>query len=473
MFFLFLRILISLNMNKIFSILILSFYINSYAQQNLSENELDLIKHSLQKSYILKNANNELMMDSIDTKTIKQNFIPTLALNGMYAYGSSNINADIPTLTLPFSGINLFEGETEFDTKGNFLNSNLTAKALLFSGMQVTYGSKANNGKIKAKNYMLDKKRADIIIDVIDTFDKIELLNQAKIVLNESEKRLAKEKERVSKAIQNGLAIPYDRLKITAAELKITSKKTELLGNLDLLYLKLSMLSGKKISILEAYHFDLIPWQIINEENSFKNRPELKALEASITAFEYKLKMNKSAFLPKVQAFATLSYFNLFNAETSFDGPVTGQPIDLDLNHFEGFPTYMLGVGFEWELFNGLKHSNANQKTTIEKDIATNKKDDAAEKLELFEKKAKIGFEVKNQQIALKEKEKEVASNTLNLAIKSYHEGLITISERLEAETDYQEAVFEYYKIITMQRKSALELLTATGSLSFDNLKTP
>lgn len=458
-------------MNKIFSILILCISINSYAQQNLTKNELGLIQLSLQKSYALKNANNELMMDSIDTKTIKQNFIPTLSLNGMYAYGASNINADIPTLTLPFSGINLFEGETEFDTKGNFLNSNLTAKALLFSGMQVTYGSKANNEKIKAKNYMLDKKRADIIIDVIDTFDKITLLHQAKIVLNESEKRLIKEKERVNKAIQNGLAIPYDRLKITAAQLKITSKKTELFGNLDLLYLKLSMLTGKKISILETYQFSLIPWQIINKNHNFKNRPELKALDASITAFEYKLKMNKSAFLPKVQAFATLSYFNLFNAKTSFNESITNHPIDLELNHLEGFPTYMLGVGFEWELFNGLKHNNATQKTTIEKDIAINKKEDAAEKLELFEKKAKIDFEVKNQQIDLKKKEKEVASNTLNLAIKSYHEGLISISERLEAETNYQETVFEYYKIITMQRKSALELLTATGSLSLDNLK--
>ncbi len=27
-------------------------------------------------------------MNSADTKVIKQNFIPTLALNGMYAYGS-------------------------------------------------------------------------------------------------------------------------------------------------------------------------------------------------------------------------------------------------------------------------------------------------------------------------------------------------------------------------------------------------
>jgi outer membrane protein TolC len=64
----------------------------------------------------------------------------------------------------------------------------------------------------------------------------------------------------------------------------------------------------------------------------------------------------------------------------------------------------------------------------------------------------------------------KVASNTLNLAIASYREGLINISERLEAESDYQEAMLDYYKIIAMQRQTALELLTATGSLTLNNL---
>lgn len=459
-------------MKKLAFAFLLIFSFSLLAQENLTANELDLINLSLQKSYQLKNASNELIMDSIDTKVIKQNYIPTLSLNGMYAYGGSNINADIPTFTLPFSGIDLFKGETEFDVKGNFFNTNLTAKALLFSGMQVTYGSKANNEKIRAKNYMLEKEKADIIADVIDTFDKIELMKQAELVIMESEIRLAKEKEIVNSAIKNGLAIPYDRQKITAAELKLASKKIELFGNLNLLYLKLSMLSGQNISSLEAYHFELRPWFLYNDENDFNNRPELKALDASITAYDFKLKMNKNAFLPKIQAFANLSYFNLFDTsiDSSLETPITEQPINLDINHFEGFPTYSLGVGFEWELFNGLKNSNQTQKTTIEKDIAQNKKEDAAEKLALFEKKAIIDFEVKNQQISLKEKEKEVAYNTLNLAIKSYQEGLISISERLEAETDYQDAVLEYYKIIALQRKAALELLISKGSLTVENL---
>jgi outer membrane protein TolC len=441
-------------------------------QKNMSDTELELIQLSLQKSYSLKNANNDLMIDSIESRAIKQNFIPTLAMNGGYAYGSANINADIPTFQLPISGIEIFDGDSQFDAKGHFLNANLTAKALLFSGLQVNYGSKASKEKIKAKNFLLESEKAKIIKDVIDTCDKIELLERSRIVLVESEKRLSKEKTKVKAAIENGLATPFEREKISGAELKLASKKMQLEGNIRLLHLKLSMLTGRDIGQIEHYDFELKPWLFKQNDQSYSNRPELEALRAGIEAYEYKLKMNKNHFLPKVAAFATLSYFNLFDAriKTPYDTPISEQPINLDLNYFQGFPAYLVGIGFEWEIFNGLKSNNEIQKTSIEKNMAENKKIDAEEKLKLFEEKVKIEFEVKNQQILLKEKEKEVASNALSLAIASYQEGLISVSERLEAETDYQEAVLEYYKMIALQRQAALELLTASGSLNLNNL---
>lgn len=442
------------------------------AQENLSKIELELIQLSLQKSYSLKNANNDLMIDSIDTKAIKQNFIPTLTMNGGYAYGSANINADIPTFELPISGIEIFDGESQFDAKGHFLNANLTARALLFSGLQVNYGSKASKEKIKAKNFLIESEKSKIIKDVIDTFDKIELLERSRIVLDESRQRLAKEKMKVQVAITNGLATPFEREKIAAAELNLASKQMELEGNLRLLHLKLSLLSGQEIGQIEGYDFELKPWLLKDNNQTYSNRPELEALRASIEAYEYKLKMNKNHILPKVAAFATLSYFNLFDAEikTPYETPISEQPVNLDLNYFEAFPAYLVGIGFEWEIFNGLKSNNEVQKTSIEKDMAENKKNDAEEKLKLFEQKVKIEYEVKNQQILLKEKEKEVASNALSLAIASYREGLINISERLKAETDYQEAMLDYYKIVAMQRQTALELLTAKGSLNMNNL---
>ena len=441
-------------------------------QQNLSNPCMELIELSLSKSYTLKSARSDLGIDSLESKSIKQNYIPTLTMNGAYAYGAGKFNVDIPTFDLPISGISLFDGEAEFDAKGHWFNTNLTAKALIFSGMQVTYGAKANNEKIKAKNYLLEGERSTIIKDVIDTFDKIELVEQSKSVLSESEKRLAKEKLKVKVAINNGLATPFEREKISAAELHIASKKMELEGNLQLLYLKLGMLTGMDAGSLEDYEFELKPWLLTRQDQTYKDRPELQALRASIEAYNYKLKMNKNAFLPKVQAFATLAYFSLFDTSinTPYETPISEQPVNLDLNHFTGFPTYLVGVGFEWEIFNGLKNSNETQKTSIEKSIAENNKNDAEEKLQLFEQKVMIELEIKNQQILFKEKEKDVAFYALNLAVQSYQEGLINITERLQAELAYQEAALSYYKIIAMQRQAALELLSATGSLTLTNL---
>lgn len=460
-------------MKSIFIISIFSICcIQINAQKNLSDSELNLIHLSLEKSYALKEAKLDLSIDSIEHKGIRQNFIPTLEFDAAYGYGSSKITADIPTIQLPISGISLFEGDSQYNTKGNILTANLTAKALLFSGLQVNYGSKASGEKIKAKNFMLFKERADIIKDVIDTFDKIELLNQSKYVLEASLIRIGKEKKRIQKAVENGLATPYDRGRITAIELNLASKQTELYGNLNLLYLKLSMLTDIEVSKLEAYEFELKPWLIKPDENTFIDRPEVKALDASINAYDYKLKMNKNSFLPKVQALASLSYANLFNAELDTPGStiIGNEPVNLKLNKFELFPAYFVGVGMKWEVFSGFKHGNEIAKTSIEKSIVEDKKADAVEKLDLFSKKTQMNFEVKNQQLLFKEQEKQVAFNTLNLAVKSYKLGLVSITDRLKAETDYQEVVFDYYKLIAEQRMAALELLISTGSLQVPNL---
>lgn len=461
-------------MKKIFLISFFGFFAIGFciAQNNLSDIEIDLINRSLEKSYALKKAVYELSIDSVERKTIRQNFIPTLELDAKYGYGSSRINIDVPTVQLPITGIELFEGESRFNTQGQIFNTNLTAKALLFSGLQVNYGSKATEEKIKAKNFMLTAEKSEIIKDVIDTFDKIELLKHSEIVITKSEERLAKEKQRVKTAIKNGLAIPYDRDKITAAELNLASIKVELYGNLSLLYLKLSILTDVDLSTLEKYSFDLKPWQLQNDNNTFNDRPELKALDASINAYDYKLKMSRNSFLPKIQALASLSYSNLFNAnlETPYALP-GGENVNLELNKLELFPTYFLGVGMQWELFNGLKHANETDIAHIEKYIAEEEKSDAEEQLELFAKKMQVNFEVKNQQLVFKAQEMEVAKNSLNLAIKSYQEGLISITDRLQTETEYQNAALNYYKFVAQQRMVALDLLISTGSLQIENLK--
>jgi outer membrane protein TolC len=58
-----------------------------------------------------------------------------------------------------------------------------------------------------------------------------------------------------------------------------------------------------------------------------------------------------------------------------------------------------------------------------------------------------------------------VANNNLNLAIKQYKQGLINISERLEAENDSYKASVNKINIL-IERLSALETIIATGELT-------
>jgi outer membrane protein TolC len=76
-----------------------------------------------------------------------------------------------------------------------------------------------------------------------------------------------------------------------------------------------------------------------------------------------------------------------------------------------------------------------------------------------------VNYSVLSQKINISQQEK-VANNNLNLAIKQYKQGLINISERLEAENDSYKASVNKINILIEQRLSALETIIATGELT-------
>ena len=95
-----------------------------------------------------------------------------------------------------------------------------------------------------------------------------------------------------------------------------------------------------------------------------------------------------------------------------------------------------------------------------------NQIDDTKEKLELLLEKNLVDYSVITQKIDITQQQEKVADNNLNLAIKQYKEGLINISERLEAENDSYKASVNKTTTLIEQRLSAIETIIATGDLS-------
>jgi hypothetical protein len=69
------------------------------------------------------------------------------------------------------------------------------------------------------------------------------------------EKRLQTETKRILKAIEEGLAIPYDRDKIKLASLELDSKRIELQGKRKLR--KIRYLTGYTDSEINTVHYNL------------------------------------------------------------------------------------------------------------------------------------------------------------------------------------------------------------------------
>jgi outer membrane protein TolC len=443
----------------------------------------------------------------VQQRAVRSAYIPKLELGGKYLYAYSTINSKIgeiegfevtgklqelmknpafPVLFPNLSGItseitqlqNLMTQQgmqlpsisknLDGDLSGNYLGVDLTVKMLLYSGGQVPNISRALTEKIKVQQALSEKCKSDMISEVITCYDQLALLNQSKNVLDESVGRLAAEKKYATAALKNGLATSYDTLKIAVASANLEAKLSEYESRKTLLFQKLSQLTGKPASAFENMKPDLKLLLFADSASDINNRAELRALTSGVEAQKYLLKSEKSHYLPKVQAIASARYDNVFSARTDFNAPI---PMKMKIGNIGLGPTYMVGAGFKWEIFDRSGGSAKVRQAKLELKKAENAREEAHELLELNQIKVSTNYHSSIAQVAYREKQRIAARMALTLAQKSYDEGMINITERLATETEMQNAELEYLQSVFAQHQSVIECYKATGDLNLANIQ--
>ncbi len=485
-----------------------SMFCEAFAQSLQVSPELkDLIGLSINKNRKVAEKEIEKSISEVQQKAVRSAYIPKVEVGGKYMFAYSSLNSDFGEVT-GFESIGKLQ---EFMTNpafpamfpalaglsseitqlqqfmaqqgmqlpsvsdklagnlyGNYAGVDATAKMLLYSGGQVPNASKALAEKIKAQEAMTDKSKSDVISEVITYYDQLALLNQSKRVLSESALRLAAEKKYANSALHNGFATSYDTLRIAVADASLNAKISEYESNKTLLFQKLSQLTGKPAESFADLHPDLQLMLYADSVSTINNRAELRALSAGVEAQKFMLKSEKSHYLPKVQALASARYDNIFKADADFSDPL---PVGMKINSIGLGPTVMVGVGFKWEVFDRSGGSAKVQKAMLEVKKAENARDEARELLELNETKSSTNYQSCISQVAFKDKQRMAARMALELAQKSYAEGIINITERLATETEAQNAELEYLQAVFAQRQSALECYKATGNLNLANIR--
>lgn len=454
-------------MKKLFvsSVILLSAFLSFGQQIHLTSDVKNAVIAALNKDVDLTNQNIEKQKLELQRKSIWNKYLPKIEANALYGYLNSKGNLDLPTVYLPITGYPLFGSSTDFSTKGQVFHGGVLAKTVLFSGGQIYNGAKATGYKNEGTSYIMDLRADEVVKDIILSFDQLEMLRSAKKLIDESEKRLSKETERVEKAISLGLAIPYDRDKIKLATLELQSKKTDVLHKQELLILKINQATGIPKEDISQFTHEVTPIIILDELGT-NNRNEIKALESFKTASEYAVKKEKGSLLPTLGAFGSYSYTSLFNAELSAPLSVLNTTAHLKTKELTMNPTWMMGVAMKWELFSGFERKHKIEEAKLNSEQLENKLTDTKEKLNLQLQKNKMEYENALLQIAIARQKESIAENNNILAEKQYKSGLINVNERLSAENDIYKESLNMIETIIKQRQIALETYQSSGSLS-------
>ncbi|HSD08318.1 TolC family protein [Flavobacterium sp.] len=456
-------------MNKkiIYQFIFCLFLTNLYSQIIVSTSLEDAIKKAIDKNISVKNSTIEIEKLNLQEKGIRNKYIPTVEASGLYSYFNGNITLDLPASTIPIANIPLFNHKTTYDNSGNFFIGSVMAKTVLFSGMQIPNGANAVKQKAIGTAYLQDSEKDAIIKDVINSFDQLQLINETDKLINDSDKRLNTETKRVSKAIELGLAIPYDRDKIKLALLELESKKTELDGKRVLLYKKLEYLTGYSNTEINTVQYEIVPYVLFETNLDTKNKQEIKALESFKLASEYLLKKEKGTYLPTVGAFGGIVYSSIFDVKgTTSTVPIINQPLSLGVNEISLNPLLMVGAAMKWEIFAGFEREHKIHEAKLNIEKVQNQIDDTKQKLKLLLENNIVNYQVLLKKIEISNQQEKVAKNNLNLASKQYKEGLINVSELLEAENDLFKTSTTKLNTLIEERLAAIETIIATGELA-------
>lgn len=440
----------------------------SIGQIHISQEVYQAIQEAKNLNFDVKEKAYQVSKTELEHDKIKHKYIPTLSATAGLAHFKNDGILDLAPVSLPLLPIQLFEGSQAFGAQGNVVGAGLSANSVLYSGGQIPKAKKALKAKAEAESLLMDATYDEITIQIIEAFDNLKVLEHVETLLSETSKRLEAESNRITIAIENGLAIPYDRDKILLASLELQAKKQEAEGKKKVLLDQIEFLTGlaPSQSKTTAHIFEEVAL-LGFEEIKLTDKKELKALDLLIEAQNLNVEREKASILPQAALFGSLQYANIFDTKLKLkDLPLTGNDLTSKIDKTEIWPNWIVGVGLKWNIFEGMQRNHRIEEAQLTKDLLTEKLSDAEKKFNLLLAKQKSDWNTQNEILAIAKQRKKVAEQNLDRAIKQYQNGLLNINDRLASENDYYAAVLGLAQETAKQRKLSMEVLATSGQLN-------
>jgi outer membrane protein TolC len=262
----------------------------------------------------------------------------------------------------------------------------------------------------------------------------------------------------VEKMIREGVATRADglkvKVKVNEAEMNVTQAQDGLVLSKMLLCQLCGLPIDSDITLADENKEDLtISSTAVDVElkTALENRPELKMLQNTVDIAHQTTKVVRAAYLPHVA--------------------LTGGYLATNPNLYDGFQkkfggVWNIGVLIHVPLWHWMEGEYKIRATKAAASMANLELTEAQEKIELQVTQCKFKVREANKKLAMASKNVEKAEENLRCANLGFHEGVMTATEVMEAQTAWVQAQSQKIDAQTDVQLSQVGLKKALGILN-------
>jgi outer membrane protein TolC len=324
----------------------------------------------------------------------------------------------------------------------------------LFDSFATWHGINQAKQINEAVGHQLDRTDQEIVFRVVSSYYDVLLAAKELEVAERSAKTANSIMERSQARFDSGLTVESDLL---TAKVRMAARRQEVIrarNTLEVARAQLNTAMGmpldSRFQTTEALAERTLPAPVLAEveKQALANRPDLKRIASEEAAQRQSVSVAKSAFGPRVNAFAGWELDNpMFVAGGGGNNWLGGIEVQFDI--FQG----------------GAKRAElARQRALEEKVVAM--KQSASDAVRLEVRRAYYDTDANRQQIEVARAAIAQAQESLRINQDRYDSGLITITDLLSAEDAARRSQTDYWEAVYHFQTSYANLELASGSLN-------
>lgn len=323
--------------------------------------------------------------------------------------------------------------------------ASITAIQPVFAGGQIINGNKL--AKIGEE---VSRLRQQLSEDEVETtaeqyFWQLVTLEEKQRTIATVEKMLGDIHKDVSMALEAGLILRNDLLKVELRQNEVESQKAKIQNGIALVKMLLAQYCGlRDTSFTLRYTTEAIsPLSIKRDhQQALLSTPEYRLLDKQVEATSLQRKMAVGENLPSVAVGAGYNYHNLLGSDQTF-GMI--------------FATVSIPLSNWWGGSHAIKRKKIAQQQAIDQ------RDDNAELLTIRMQKAWNDVEEAYQQLQIAERSILQSEENLRLSRNCYQAGTTTMSDLLEAQMLYQQSLDKHTDAFADYQNKILAYKHAVG----------